>query len=85
MTGNGLTVFIEMGNMQTIIGRYDNLQLPTTNEQPPLQQSESAIRPHGLPSPNKLSKQKRGLRELIHLPYRRCCSVSVQAKGKNAP
>ena len=52
----GFTVFMEKDNLQPSIGVYDNLQLPATNEETPLQQSESATRPLGLLSPNEPSK-----------------------------
>ena len=58
---------------------------PEANEEPQLQQSGSAMRPRVLPSPSELSKQQRELHELTHLPYRRWCSVCVQAKGKHSP
>ena len=51
----------------------------------PINHSESTLRPRGLPSPDKPTKQERELHELTHLPYQRWCSVCVQAKGKHAP
>ena len=54
--------------------------MPPTEEHIPSQQSEAALRPRGLPSPNEPSQQERDLHDLTHLPYRRWCSVCVQAK-----
>ena len=51
--------------MQPSIGRYDSLELPTTTEEPPFQQTDSAIGPRGLLSPNEPSKQERELHELM--------------------
>ena len=80
----GFKVFIEKDNIQPVIGNYDNISSPR-DEHKPLQQSESALRPRGLLSPNEPSKQERELHELTHLPYRRTCSVCGQAKGKHSP
>ena len=56
-----------------------------TEEDIPIQQSEAALRPRGQPSPNEPSQQERERHDLTPLPYRRWCSVCVQAKGKRSP
>ena len=56
----GLTVFIEENeDIQRNVGKYDNSTSPPVDEEIPLQPSESALQPRGLPSPNKPSRHER--------------------------
>ena len=84
-TGKVFTLFLEKDNVQPSVGRYDNCVFPPIYAESPLQQSESALRPRGLLSPNEPSKQERELHDRIHLPHRQLCSVCAQAKGKLSP